>query len=179
MFSRTSRLLLLGAVPALLAVACGSSKPTAVGTQPAQTTATTAATPTTGAAAAGGVTVSTKSTAIGTVLVDATGKTLYHFDKDLNGKTACTGGCTSTWPPVIVPAGTAPTAGSGLTGTLGQSARPDGSQQLTWNGMPLYHFAQDMAPGDTHGDGIGGVWHAALLSAGGAATTTTAAGYHY
>jgi predicted lipoprotein with Yx(FWY)xxD motif len=176
MFTRTSRLLLLAAVPALLAVACGSTKPTAVGTQPPAT----AATATTGAAA-GGVAVATKSTAIGSVLVDSTGMTLYHLDKDVNGTPTCTAGCATIWPPVIVPASGAPSAGSGVTGTLGQTARPDGSQQLTWNGMPLYHYSKDTAPGDTHGDGIGGVWHAAMLSASGAggATTTTAAGYHY
>jgi predicted lipoprotein with Yx(FWY)xxD motif len=174
MFTRTSRLLLLAAVPALLAVACGSTKPTAVGTQPATTTA---ASPTTGAAA-GGVAVATKSTAIGAVLVDSTGMTLYHFDKDVNGTPSCTAGCATIWPPVIIPSSSAPSAGSGVTGTLGQTARPDGTQQLTWNGLPLYHYSQDKAPGDTHGDGIGGIWHAALLSAG-AATTTTAAGYHY
>ena len=179
MFSRTSRLLLLAAVPTLLAVACGSStKSTSLGAQPPATTATTAASGATVAPAAGGVAVATKTTAIGTVLVDASGLTLYHFDKDTNGTIACTGGCVSVWPPVIVPAGGTATAGTGVTGTLGMTARPEGTQQLTWNGLPLYHYAHDSAPGDTHGDGIGGLWHAALVS-GGAATTTTAAGYHY
>ena len=71
------------------------------------------------------------------------------------------------------------TAGSGVTGTLAQTARPDGTQQLTWNGMPLYHYAHDTAPGDTNGNGIAGIWHAALASGSAGATTTTTGGYHY
>jgi hypothetical protein len=44
-----------------------------------------------------------------------------------------------------------------LVGTVG---RPDGTQQLTLNGWPLYRFAKDTAPGDVNGEGVDGTWRA-------------------
>jgi plastocyanin len=41
---------------------------------------------------------------------------------------------------------------------LGTVARKDGSLQVTYNKMPLYHFAKDKAAGDTIGQGVGSVW---------------------
>ncbi len=38
-------------------------------------------------------------------------------------------------------------------------ARPDGSEQITYNGHPLYLFSGDTAPGDTTGQGVGDVWY--------------------
>lgn len=37
----------------------------------------------------------------------------------------------------------------------------DGKRQWAYNGKPLYLFAKDTKPGDTTGDGVGGVWHLA------------------
>ena len=34
---------------------------------------------------------------------------------------------------------------------LGIAARPDGTQQATYSGWPLYTFVQDAAPGDVTG----------------------------
>ena len=65
----------------------------------------------------------------GTVLVGGSnGMTLYMFDMDTPGSntSACTGGCISTWPPLTVPAGTTPTAASGISGQLGTFTRADG-----------------------------------------------------
>ena len=180
----SSRRLLL-AVPVLLALAataCGSSTntPTAAG----GATTTTAAAPanTTTTAESAMATVSTGSTSLGTVLVNSHGRTLYHLDKDTATSFGCSGSCLSAWPPLTVTGGS-PVAGTGVTGTLSVRARPDGTQQVTWNGMPLYTFAGDTAAGDTKGDGVGGVWHAATLTAStaGAATTTTGGygSYHY
>jgi predicted lipoprotein with Yx(FWY)xxD motif len=121
--------------------------------------------------------VSSGSTAIGTVLVSSTGRTLYHFDKDTASSFGCTGSCVTAWPPLTISSGS-PVGGSGVTGTLAVRARPEGTQQVTWNGLPLYMFAGDHAPGDTKGDGLGGLWHAAKLSAAGAgAGSATTAGY--
>jgi predicted lipoprotein with Yx(FWY)xxD motif len=183
MFSRSQGLLLVAAALALGAAACGSTKTpttaaaggsgaTTTTAAPASTTTTTAPAATTTAPAA--ATVATRTTGIGMVLVDSAGKTLYHFDKDTSTAFGCTGACTTAWPPLTVPSGTTmPVGGTGVTGTLAVRARPDGSQQVTWNGLPLYRFAADAAPGDTKGDGLGGNWHAAKPGASTTATTAT------
>jgi predicted lipoprotein with Yx(FWY)xxD motif len=92
---------------------------------------------------------------IGTVLVAASnGKTVYQFANDVkdSGKSNCTGGCATTWPPLTVAAGATPSGGSGVTGTLGTITRADdGSLQVTYNGLPLYFFSGDTAAGDANG----------------------------
>jgi predicted lipoprotein with Yx(FWY)xxD motif len=106
--------------------------------------------------AAAGTTVEAKEVGtIGTVLVDGTsGMTVYIFTKDTkdSGTSACTGDCLATWPALTVPAGATPSGGSGVTGTLGTITRADdGSLQVTYNGLPLYFFKNDSAPGDANG----------------------------
>ena len=111
--------------------------------------------------AAGAATVQAKAVGtIGTVLVAANGMTVYNFTKDVkdSGTSACTGGgptpsgCLLKWPALTVPAGTTPTAGSGVTGKLGTITRTDDSTlQVTYNGLPLYYFSVDKAPGDANG----------------------------
>ena len=108
------------------------------------------------ASSAAGATVEAKPVgAIGTVLVaGSNGMTVYNFTKDTkdSGTSACTGGCLQTWPALTVAAGETPVAGAGVTGTLGTITRPDdGTLQVTYNGLPLYFFANDHAPGDANG----------------------------
>lgn len=94
-------------------------------------------------------------TAKGDVLVDGRGMTLYTFDRDSGGHSACEGGCAANWPPLA--------AAKGETGGAGLSVieRPDGSHQWAYKSRPLYGWAKDKAPGDTTGDGMNGVWHIA------------------
>ncbi|HEY6896794.1 MAG TPA: hypothetical protein VI279_05990 [Rhodocyclaceae bacterium] len=87
------------------------------------------------------------------LLTDAGGRTLYVFDKDGGGKSSCNGGCANVWPPL----GARP---DDLKGDLSAINRDDGSRQLSYKGRPLYLYSGDSKPGDTHGDGQGGVWHA-------------------
>jgi predicted lipoprotein with Yx(FWY)xxD motif len=91
----------------------------------------------------------------GAVLVaGSNGMTVYTFASDVagNGKSACTGGCLTRWPALTVSAGTTPTAGAGVTGKLATIKRTDdGTLQVTYNGLPLYFFQGDSAPGDTNG----------------------------
>jgi predicted lipoprotein with Yx(FWY)xxD motif len=93
--------------------------------------------------------------AIGTVLVaGSNGMTVYNFTKDVkdSGTSACTGSCITNWPALTVAAGESPVAGSGVTGELGTITRSDdGTLQVTYNGLPLYFFANDQAPGDANG----------------------------
>lgn len=96
---------------------------------------------------------------LGTILVDAQGMTLYHLTTETNGRIVCTGSCARAWPPLLMPSGmTRPVAGTGVTG-LGTVTRPDGSVQVTDRGMPLYLYEGDKKPGDTVGQGIGGIWY--------------------
>jgi predicted lipoprotein with Yx(FWY)xxD motif len=131
--------------------------PSGSATEPADEPTEPAAEPT--APAAGGDTVSTAESDLGTILVDAEGMTLYTFANDTagSGESACIGSpCEPAWPPLTT-AGE-PTAGDDVTGELGTIERPDGSMQVTYDGLPLYFFAGDGAPGDTNGEGVGGVW---------------------
>jgi predicted lipoprotein with Yx(FWY)xxD motif len=99
--------------------------------------------------------VATASTSAGTVLVaGANGMTVYTFSSDTanSGTSACSGGCAATWPPLTVPAGTTPSRGTGVTGTLGTITRADtGALQVTYNGLPLHFYSGDHAAGDTNG----------------------------
>ena len=123
-------------------------------------TATSDATGTEGTATAttdGAATV-TVATAdqYGEYLADADGMALYLFTDDEGGESVCYDGCAQTWPPLTVE-GT-PTAGEGVSADLGTTDRDDGSTQVTAGDWPLYYYAADEAPGDTNGQGVGGVW---------------------
>ncbi len=164
--------LLLGATLAMAMAACGRDDvpvTTAAGGQtastPASTTPTTAGpAPTTTTTAAPKATVATANSSLGTIFVDAAGKTLYTWDRDTGPTSTCTGNCAATWPPLVLAAGaTTPVAGTGVTGTMTAAPRPDDAtkMQVVWNGRPLYNYAADTEAGDVKGDGVGGTWHVA------------------
>lgn len=177
---------LLGAILliALLVAACGPAatatveptdaiEPTMEPTEPAETetevateapaatdagttdTTATAGVPVTGAAT---VNVSEVGT-FGEALVDGQGRSLYLFTNDTQnaGTSSCTGDCLVEWPPLLTDG--EPVAGEGVDAAmLGTITLPDGTSQVTYNGWPLYYFADDTAAGDTLGQGLGGVW---------------------
>ncbi|QHQ35163.1 COG4315 family predicted lipoprotein [Algicella marina] len=87
------------------------------------------------------------------VLADEAGMTLYIFDKDSKGVSNCYDDCAEAWPPFFAAAGAA------ADGDFTLVERKDGKMQWAFGGMPLYYWAGDSAPGDTSGDGVGGVWH--------------------
>lgn len=105
----------------------------------------------------GGSPAKTGSTALGTVLTDAKGMTLYTFDRDATpGKSACNGPCATNWPPLMAGA---MESGSGDWTVI---TRDDGSKQWAYKGKPLYGWTKDTKPGDTTGDGfLNGAWHVA------------------
>ncbi len=113
--------------------------------------------------------------ALGTILVDQSGITLYRFSPDGTGKSTCTGACAMAWPPLTVPTPRV-AAGTGITASeLGTLTRPDGTLQVTFNGMPLYRFSGDKKAGDTMGQGVAGAWSVVPASASAAPPTTTSA----
>ena len=105
-------------------------------------------------------TVGTRETKLGRVLVDASGRTLYLFEKDQGATSSCNGACASIWPPLT--AGKAK-AGTGVTAAdLGTTKRSDGKSEITYAGHPLYTYAGDQKPGEVAGQGLdqfGAEWY--------------------
>jgi predicted lipoprotein with Yx(FWY)xxD motif len=95
---------------------------------------------------------------LGLILADDKGMTLYAFTKDTPGVSNCSGDCATLWPPLLVAQGAVLSAGEGLSVALGTLQRADGTTQVTVNGQPVYYWADDSNPGDTGGQGVGGVW---------------------
>ncbi len=106
--------------------------------------------------AAGATVEVTTSANFGPVLTDAQGFALYTFPSDHNGMSACTGACVSVWPALTVPAGTTPTAGTGVPGTVASVLQANGTYQVTYDGAPLYTFVGDTNPGEVTGNNVGG-----------------------
>jgi predicted lipoprotein with Yx(FWY)xxD motif len=112
-----------------------------------------------------------KVTGVGTVLVDAKGRTLYTLT-NAGQAVPCTGQCAVAWPPLLVKAASAPKGGRGVTG-LGTVL---GGQQVTVNALPLHRFAGDTKAGQASGEGIssfGGVWHVVKGAGSGTSTSPT------
>ncbi|NQW21961.1 MAG: DNRLRE domain-containing protein [SAR202 cluster bacterium] len=99
----------------------------------------------------------TENGALGSILTDAAGRSLYLYTKDERNVSNCSGGCALAWPPLITVED--PVPGEGLAADrIGTTARADGSKQVTYNGWPLYYYAPDEKPGDAIGQDRGGVW---------------------
>ncbi|WP_161958384.1 hypothetical protein [Ornithinimicrobium cavernae] len=167
--------------------ACGSDEPDQSGTDatpPAETTTEETSEETTsedmtdggtttddmsgqtGEAMGPGPVVSTADTDFGTILVDGEGMTLYLFTQDSPNTSACFDDCLAAWPILEGE----PTAGEGADDSLlGSFEREDGTIQATYDGWPLYYFAQDQAPGDVTGQAVNDVWW--VIDADGAAVT--------
>jgi predicted lipoprotein with Yx(FWY)xxD motif len=114
--------------------------------------------------------VKTGTSSRGTIVVDGRSHTLYLFEKDKAGKSACSGACAGEWPPLLTKG--KPKAGSGARAALlGTIRRSDGTTQVTYNRHPLYTFSGDQGKrGATTGQGLtdfGGRWY--IVSAKGTA----------
>jgi len=124
-----------------------SNYPTTINNNPAQTS-TTSNTIKLGSSAS-----------LGSFLIDANGKTLYYFANDINGKSNCTGVCSTIWKPfyasnIIVP--------SDLNVTdFGQITNIAGTNQTTYKGWPLYYYSGDNNSGDTNGQSVQNIWFVA------------------
>lgn len=151
----SGRALIAALIASLALGACGSSD---------NSSDTTASTTT----AAGGVTtVSAAQTDIGKALVGPNGHTLYMFDKDKTNKSNCSGDCTAAWPP-LTSSGQAK-AGAGVSESKIGVSPTSNADQVTYNGHPLYYYAEDDKPGQTNGqksEEFGAEWHALSPSGG-------------
>ncbi|HVL84370.1 MAG TPA: hypothetical protein VM367_08835 [Pseudonocardia sp.] len=135
---------------ALTSVACGATGVPAADAPPVGTA---------GNAPAAVPGLATTATDIGAV-VTSDGFAVYLFDRDSADPptSTCVDTCAERWQPVLGD-GLPPLQGidSAMVGTIG---RPDGGQQLTLGGWPLYTYAEDTVPGEVRGEGVGGVWRA-------------------
>jgi predicted lipoprotein with Yx(FWY)xxD motif len=99
----------------------------------------------------------------GPKMVDGSGRTLYVFSLDAPGTSRCVGACARTWPPARSLGGK-PQPGPGVASpAVGNIQRPDASEQMTFNGRPLYYYSGDTSPGQSNGHGrseFGGAWSA-------------------
>lgn len=111
-------------------------------------------------AATGGTTIDLATNALGEIIVDGEGKTLYAFTPDTAGISTCYDDCATAWPPLLADDPAAVSAGTGLDASkLSTVDRTDGTKQVKYGDWPLYYFAKDAAAGDTNGQGLATKWY--------------------
>ncbi len=167
---------LLALVALVLLAACGNTTTTgstAAPTAPSNTTASSTTTSsrygkgygngsTTPTASSSGQLIQTATATVNgkseTILTNAQGMTLYYRTTDRPPTTVCSGGCASAWPPLLISGSSPPTSAASLPGKLSVQTDANGTQ-VEYNGHPLYTFSGDTGPGQTTGEGFGGIWH--------------------
>ena len=77
----------------------------------------------------------------GPMLFDSRGQAIYGFTYDRRSRTRCFGACARAWPPVYT-SGT-PRAGRRVTQRKLGTIRRGGRRQVTYNGWPLYTYANE------------------------------------
>ncbi len=142
-----------GGGPVVAAVDTSTPTTEAIPTQAPVAQATASATP------SGLATINvSQNDQLGPFLVDDKGMTLYLYKRDTPNASNCNDNCAATWPPLLTTGNAAVGAGADA-GKLGTVTRIDGAMQVTYNGWPLYHYSEDIQPGDTMGLGVGSVWY--------------------
>ena len=92
----------------------------------------------------------------GKVLTDAKGMTLYTFDKDMGGKSACNGPCATNWPPLR------PRRRRQAGGRLHDHHPRRRRQAVGLQGQAALHLEERPKAGDITGDGfLNNIWHIA------------------
>jgi predicted lipoprotein with Yx(FWY)xxD motif len=158
--SRRGRLMAaaaLGLLPLALASACSGGSQAATAAEAVATPVYTSDAD----APADNAALSVSTTGLGKVVVNSEGFTLYLFAHDSANppRATCDGECALTWEPVSAQAGSVSVAGVDQRG-VGEVTRSDGTKQMTYEGWPLYRYLPDQKPGDTTGQGQGGLWFA-------------------
>lgn len=100
---------------------------------------------------------------IGTYLADGKGMTLYYYTKDSPGVSTASAAVLANWPIFNPQSFVTPselnTASNATKSDFATITRSDGTIQATYKGYPLYYYIKDVAPGETLGQGVGGVWY--------------------
>jgi predicted lipoprotein with Yx(FWY)xxD motif len=163
------KLFLPAVAASLLLAACGSSSPSKTASSAASVKPVAQ---TSGSSSA--VLKTAANSSLGTILVNSQGMTLYHLSGEQNGKFICTSAaCLGVWHPLLAPSSGTP-SGSGVS-SLGTVKRSNGMTQVTYNGAPLYTFAQDKQTGETNGQGIKDVGTWSVATTGSTAAAPAAA----
>jgi len=124
----------------LLAAACGTAAGSTAAGAPASSGSTTA------------TVIESHHGSAAPFLTNASGRAVYLWAADSMNKSMCSGACAGAWPPVTT-MGKVTAAHGAKTADLGTITRSDGTKQVTYLGHPLYYFAGDSGPGQTHGQG--------------------------
>ena len=111
--------------------------------------------------AARSATLQLRHTALGSILVNRGGHTVFAFTRDSRNHDRCAlvAGCTGIWP-LVTTSGT-PALGRGVKRSLVGTIKVAGARQVTYAGHPLYTYIGDAGPGDTSYVGqsqFGGKW---------------------
>jgi predicted lipoprotein with Yx(FWY)xxD motif len=139
---RTTTALATRAIAAVVAAGCGGSSGSTSSSAAAASPSTTMAASSSSSTSSGAATVKTASSPLGTLLVDAKGRTLYLWEADKGSTSTCNGGCAAAWPPLTT-TGHPKAAGGAKASLLGTSKRADGSTEVTYAGHPLYYYVGD------------------------------------
>ena len=106
-----------------------------------------------------GTTIATGDSQFGEILFDGDDRAIYLFDKETSNTSECYGDCAEAWPPVLTEGDPRPGGGADAK-LLGTTERDDGSTQVTYDGHPLYFYADDPV-GEVlchNVDEFGGLW---------------------
>jgi predicted lipoprotein with Yx(FWY)xxD motif len=133
----------------LLAVGCGSSRPSADPSRApsptmssSPTTATRSVPPPSPTRAGTGTRLITSDSPFGTMLYDTSGQAIYLFDAEQGSRPRCYDACVKAWPPVLTE-GAPRATGQVSPRLLGTTRRSDGATQVTYGGHPLYFYAHE------------------------------------
>jgi predicted lipoprotein with Yx(FWY)xxD motif len=154
---------------AAIAAACSSSggaatqapaPSAAASVAPVASTAPSAAASAAASPAAAGTGLALADNALGKIIVDGAGKTLYLFLNDEGGTPSCYDQCASNWPPLTAADVASVTVGTGLDASkVSLVDRTDGTRQVKYGEYPLYYFKNDAAAGDANGQGLNSKWY--------------------
>jgi predicted lipoprotein with Yx(FWY)xxD motif len=170
----TLKYLLPTLAASLTLAACGSSSKSQGSAASSASSSSSSAASSSSEGTKAAVTTASNAALGATVLTDSKGMTLYRLSGEQNGKFICTSAaCLQVWHPLTASGSSA--VGGGV-GSLSTVKRPDGTEQVTYKGMPLYTFSQDQQAGDAKGEGVKdvGTWNAVRVSAAGSPATQSA-----
>ena len=137
--------------------ACDTGETEETRTEPATETTPGMTPETTGPAGSASIQVATLPDGGQQYLTDGEGRALYVIENE-DEPDACIDACASAWPPFTAQPGSEPMTSGAQQDLIGTVERPDGTTQITYDGHPLYYYAEDAGPGETKGQEVTDEW---------------------